>query len=108
MLSFCFNNKFSFDITHNHDIMMNMISVKMKMSKKFTVIVLLSIRSSSSQKEMWWDKLTALIKQERRANPSSTNIQLGYFEQSTNFEHVRFSSLVLVKFDWWMVVLLII
>jgi len=44
--------------------------------------------SSSSQKDLWWDKLTGIIKQERRANPSSTNIQLGYFDQATNFEHV--------------------
>jgi len=65
-------------------------------SKNFIVIVLISFRSSSSQKEMWWEKLTALIKQERRANPSSTNIQLGYFEQSTNFEHVSFSSIGLM------------
>jgi len=65
-----------------------MIKLAKSQKKAFNDENILLFFSSSSQKDIWWDKLNGLIKQERRHNPPSTNIQLGYFDQATNFEHV--------------------
>lgn len=44
--------------------------------------------NSSSQRTLWWDKLSELIQKERSHTPQSTSIQITYFDQGTNFEHV--------------------
>ena len=44
--------------------------------------------SSPAQKLLWWSKLSELIEKERSHTPQSTNIQVTYFDQATNFEHV--------------------
>ncbi|XP_040573451.1 uncharacterized protein [Lepeophtheirus salmonis] len=45
--------------------------------------------SSPNLKNLWWNKLSELIEKERILAPSSTNIQVTYFDQTTNFEHVK-------------------
>ncbi|XP_059082791.1 uncharacterized protein LOC131880234 isoform X3 [Tigriopus californicus] len=45
--------------------------------------------SSPSQKSLWWDKLRELVEKERSHTPQSTNVQVTYFDQATNFEHMK-------------------
>ena len=44
--------------------------------------------SSSAQKELWWEKLRELIAIERSHSPAGASINITYFDNATNFEHV--------------------
>ncbi len=46
--------------------------------------------STPGQKTLWWERLTELVSKERSHTPRSTNVQISYFEQATNFEHVSY------------------
>jgi hypothetical protein len=37
---------------------------------------------------MWWERLTGLIATERSHSPAGASINITYFHQQTNFEHV--------------------
>lgn len=43
---------------------------------------------SASQKELWWQRLSELVAAERSHTPQSASVQITYFDQTTNFEHV--------------------
>ena len=44
--------------------------------------------SSPAQKELWWLKLSELIRVERSHSPAGASINVTYFDNATNFEHV--------------------
>lgn len=44
--------------------------------------------SSPAQKELWWIKLLELIRVERSHSPAGASINVTYFDNATNFEHV--------------------
>ncbi len=48
----------------------------------------LNPRSTPAQKSLWWDRLEELVSKERSHTPRATNVQVTYFDQTTNFEHV--------------------
>eukprot|EP00090_Calanus_glacialis_P001956 TRINITY_DN11459_c0_g1_i1.p1 TRINITY_DN11459_c0_g1~~TRINITY_DN11459_c0_g1_i1.p1 ORF type:complete len:1431 (-),score=227.73 TRINITY_DN11459_c0_g1_i1:552-4844(-) len=45
--------------------------------------------SSSAQKELWWEKLRELIAIERSHSPAGASINITYFDNATNFEHLK-------------------
>ena len=49
--------------------------------------------SSPAQKELWWIKLQELIRVERSHSPAGASINVTYFDNATNFEHVSDSLL---------------
>jgi len=45
--------------------------------------------SSPAQRELWWVKLTELISVERSHSPAGASINITYFDNATNFEHLK-------------------
>ena len=56
--------------------------------------IIVSYFSSPAQKELWWLKLSELIQVERSHSPAGASINVTYFDNATNFEHVSIFSLI--------------
>lgn len=48
--------------------------------------------SSQAERDLWWSKLAQLTSLEREHSPAGASINITYFDNSTNFEHVSYNN----------------
>ena len=60
----------------------------------------LFVFSSQVERDLWWSKLAHLTSQEREHSPAGASINITYFDNSTNFEHVGTLNSHYILFFW--------